>query len=801
MPADAGNDVWRTSSLYSQGTTSMESCASSKNFSADRRASYSARLRRHSREVRTSVEIQGDSRSSMDSSTGADDTGNILSIDIAVSDDVRKWHLEPRTLETTSIMDLVHNPLWLWCSSKKALVWANTSARMLDTTQTKSIDAGTECTDEGKVSFVEMRLRAVEDGECIVFLQGAAMRLFPMPTAAVDGDEIVEVVAKPYRFKASDGTVTPCCLLEVIERLSPDTARDLEMLYEAPTKTLLFDTSGKLLTKGRHLGSSMSELFTSEGEDFLRDMVQRLFHEGENHIFSHHEVGDRWLSLNMQASRDPVTYNPAILVNINDITDMKRAEVELMRENVTMAEQGRDLQAENTRLQERLVTTYPSSARRRRLSLNTETPADLVHDLLSRLASGRRVSISVAQAAQQILWDCDGDIHTPIDLNQRMSEGEDAGMSIAQMVNAPQVHVTDALSKKWRRDSLDAGLPDVTHRAIHLTGGWDFDSFAFSEATRGRPLSTLGAWIFEKEGLVTQYNLDMRKLSKFLRGVEDGYPDNPYHSRMHATAVLHMTYMLISQGGVMKTAFEPETVMCCYLAAIMHDYKHPGLDTEHLVKRRSSLALRYNDRSPLENHHISSAWRLLLRPECNFLDHVSDDVYRGIRDMTIDLVLSTDMQHHFNIVSRFKRSALSQGAESTNSSVEMLEDSTSRLVQQMIVKVADLSHVAAPTGAHRKWVSLLQEEHWRQGDVERELGMSVSHMMNRHGGGITDSQMGFFEIIVMPTFEVFSSCFEGARTLYHRVQCNYEYWLRAAKNGQSGKSSCLDHQEGRKDKK
>ena len=748
----------------------MESCSSNK-LSADR---YSARLRRQSQDSRTSGEIHGDPRSSMDSA--ADGSGNILSIDIELSDHVRDQHLEPRTLDTTRVMDLVHSPLWLWCSHKRALVWSNASARMLDSTQAKPVSKDRDCTDKGKVSFVEMRLQAVENGECIVFLQGAAMRLFPMPTAAVDGDEIVEVVAKPYRFKDQNGNVTPCCLLEVVERLNPDTARDLEMLYEAPMKTLLFDTSGKLLTKGRQMGSSMSELFTSDGEEFLRDMVRRLFDEGENHIFSHHEVGERWLSLDIQASRDPVTYSPAILVNINDITDMKRAELELMRENISMAEHGNDLKAENTRLQERLVRA-DTRGDHRRLSLNTETPADIVHDLLSRLASGRKVSISAAQTVQRILWECDGDIHSPIDLHEHMTEGEDAGMSIAQMLNAPRALVTDTLSKKWRRASLDAIPSDVTHRAIRLTGQWDFDSFGFAAETRGRPLSTLGAWVLEKEGLVAQYNLDVRKLCKFLRRVEDGYPDNPYHSRIHAAAVLHMTYMLISQAGVMKTAFEPETVMCCYLAAIMHDYKHPGLTAEHLVNRRSSLALRYNDRSPLENHHISSAWRLLLLPECNFLGELSDDVYRGIRDMTIDLVLSTDMQHHFSIMSRFKRSAShSRGAESTNSSKEMLEDSTSRLVQQMIVKVADLSHVAAPTEQHRKWVALLQEEHWRQGDLERSLGMSVSHMMNREGGGITDSQVGFFEIIVLPTFEAFSNCFEGARVLHNRVQCNYWYW-------------------------
>ncbi len=54
--------------------------------------------------------------------------------------------------------------------------------------------------------------------------------------------------------------------------------------------------------------------------------------------------------------------------------------------------------------------------------------------------------------------------------------------------------------------------------------------------------------------------------------------------------------------------------------------------------------------------------------------------------------------------------------------------------------------------------------------------MRVSHMMNRQGGGITDSQVGFFEIIVLPTFEAFSNCFEGARALHNRAQRNYWYW-------------------------
>ena len=62
-----------------------------------------------------------------------------------------------------------------------------------------------------------------------------------------------------------------------------------------------------------------------------------------------------------------------------------------------------------------------------------------------------------------------------------------------------------------------------------------------------------------------------------------------------------------------------------YLSAVCHDLDHRGLNNDFLIKSGDSLAIEYNDVSPLENHHLAQSFRLLTRPDCNFLSHLSKD--------------------------------------------------------------------------------------------------------------------------------------------------------------------------------
>lgn len=50
------------------------------------------------------------------------------------------------------------------------------------------------------------------------------------------------------------------------------------------------------------------------------------------------------------------------------------------------------------------------------------------------------------------------------------------------------------------------------------------------------------------------------------------------------------------------------------MAAIMHDYRHPGVNNGYLVRDLDPLAVTYNDVSVLENFHAAEGFKMMLDP-------------------------------------------------------------------------------------------------------------------------------------------------------------------------------------------
>ena len=63
-------------------------------------------------------------------------------------------------------------------------------------------------------------------------------------------------------------------------------------------------------------------------------------------------------------------------------------------------------------------------------------------------------------------------------------------------------------------------------------------------------------------------------------------------------------------------------LLAAYFAAMVHDHGHPGLTNDFLIATGDVLAVRYNDKSPLENHHAASAFALLQRHDLDLLGHL-----------------------------------------------------------------------------------------------------------------------------------------------------------------------------------
>jgi len=220
------------------------------------------------------------------------------------------------------------------------------------------------------------------------------------------------------------------------------------------------------------------------------------------------------------------------------------------------------------------------------------------------------------------------------------------------------------------------------------------------------------------------------------------------------------------------------------LAAVVHDFEHDGVNNDFLVKSQNLRAIVYNDQSPNENHHVAAAWSVLLRPECNFTEGMSPEELAQVRKLVIRLVLSTDMAEHGSTLKKFQNVfAAPEGPTSdtpgspTYGSIVPTSQEDAVLVLQVALKCADLGHLALCWNSHLRWVQRLEHEFFTQGDKELKLGMpSVSFLMDRQKPGASDTQVGFFDFVVLPLYRAFASAFPSASPMLQGVESNYVRW-------------------------
>lgn len=90
---------------------------------------------------------------------------------------------------------------------------------------------------------------------------------------------------------------------------------------------------------------------------------------------------------------------------------------------------------------------------------------------------------------------------------------------------------------------------------------------------------------------------------------------------LHVASVVQMMHMIMVHGGLLKRKVLDElATLGCYIAAAVHDYEHGGVNNDFLIQTRDSLAVTYNDISPLENHHVAAAGRIMGNPGYRFTD-------------------------------------------------------------------------------------------------------------------------------------------------------------------------------------
>ena len=178
---------------------------------------------------------------------------------------------------------------------------------------------------------------------------------------------------------------------------------------------------------------------------------------------------------------------------------------------------------------------------------------------------------------------------------------------------------------------------------------------------------------------------------------------------------------------------------------------------------RSDVALIYNDRAVLENHHVSAAFRLMRIEDYNILAEFTVDEYkwaetiqsamellsvgRNFRQLVIEMVLATDMSSHFTQLKTMK-SLLSMPEKCVWSSMTRSGDTRGHSSIEkskalaLVLHCADISHPGKPWPIHFTWTESLMEEYFKQGEKEKELGLPCSPLCDRDNTLVAESQIG-----------------------------------------------------------
>ncbi|KAI4904104.1 hypothetical protein NFI96_016269 [Prochilodus magdalenae] len=331
------------------------------------------------------------------------------------------------------------------------------------------------------------------------------------------------------------------------------------------------------------------------------------------------------------------------------------------------------------------------------------------------------------------------------------------------------VHAVQAgifVERMYRRTSNMAGLtyPPAVILALKDVDKWSFDVFTLHEASSEHALKFLVYELLTRYDLINRFRIPVSSLVAFVEALEVGYSKhkNPYHNLIHAADVTQTAHYLMLHTGVMHWLTELEILAMVFAAAI-HDFEHTGTTNNFHIQTRSEVAILYNDRSVLENHHVSAAYRLMQEDEMNILVNLSKDDWsvcvhpcvclyfrvcvfvcvcvcallrvccsasRELRTLVIEMVMSTDMSCHF------------QQIKTMRNSLQQPEGIDKAKALSLMLHAADISHPAKGWNLHYRWTQALMEEFFRQGDKEAELGLPFSPLCDRKATMIAQSQIG-----------------------------------------------------------
>ena len=222
---------------------------------------------------------------------------------------------------------------------------------------------------------------------------------------------------------------------------------------------------------------------------------------------------------------------------------------------------------------------------------------------------------------------------------------------------------------------------------------------------------------------------------------------NPFHNFNHGVSVAFSANYFILKMPQFEDKLEEPIRFAFKLACFAHDVGHTGKNNNYEIHSRSKLALRYNDRSPLEQHHLAKTFSIVYKHKINIFESFSVETFNEMRHIIIESILSTDMKVHFSLLAKFNN------VIENNQKIPPKE--MKELSLCILIHAADISGSTKRLGLARKWSDLIGQEFSKQYALEVEQKLPVtSYFKDLHLPiNFYKSELGFLNFIVKPLYQ------------------------------------------------
>ena len=292
----------------------------------------------------------------------------------------------------------------------------------------------------------------------------------------------------------------------------------------------------------------------------------------------------------------------------------------------------------------------------------------------------------------------------------------------------------------------------------------DFDIFSLDSLTDAKGSLFVAEEIIDRLDIVKSEIIERDILKNFLNEIVENYSrvNAYYHNDLHAADVMQTLYTMLIKGNLKaKMKLDDLSKFAIIIGALGHDLKHPGQNNMFHITTRSKIAIRYNDKSVLENYHIANIFKIAKEDKYNIFKPFRPEEYRIMRRRIVEGILATDMKKHQKVIGKIKNRAEVYSIKNGKNFNKMFNETDANKlfdaqqeVLNMLIHSADISNPAKPSKISQQWTDKVYEEFFRQGDLEKKLEIPISMMCDRLTTNVNQAMIGFISFVVMPTIDI-----------------------------------------------